>query len=805
MNTLLQDVRYAARLLVKSPSFTLVALSTLALGIAANAAIFSVVSGLLLRPLPYAEPERLVMLWQDLRARGGPEDEWLAPAHFFDWRSRARSLESSAIYRGGAPSLTGAGEPEQLAGWVVTADFFRMLGVTPALGRDFRPEDDRPGAPPTALLTHGLWVRRFGSDPGIVGQTISLSREPVLVIGVLPASYRNPFEAPEIFRPLQLNPVGASRGNITLKMIARVKPGVTLEQVQAEMTAVGAAVAAEHPDTDKGSTIRVTRLHDEIVGDVRTPVLALLGAVVLVLLIACANIGNLQLARASIRSREIAVRTALGAGRMRIVRQLLTESILLGVLGSIAGLLLSFWMLDALLALAPDGTPRLDDVRIDRSVLAFGIILAIGTSIVFGLVPALHGVRGDVAATIKEGGRGTGAPREGIALRSLFVVAELALALMLLVGAGLLMRTLANMRGVDPGFAPERVISAIVSLPAVGYEKAPQVRTFYRTLIERLEGAPGVDAAGLVSVMPFSRSDTDTAFVIEGRPLPRGPGEMPTAWYRLVSPGYLRAIGLRLETGRFIGPQDRDGSEKVAVINRMLANRHWPGENPIGRRIRNGGENSEFVTIVGIVSNVHHRSLREDPRGEMYLSDQQFSTRRQTIVIKAAGDPASVVPMLRARVASLDPNLPLSSINTLETLMADSLALPRMITLLMGAFAAASLLLAAIGIYGLMAYTVTLRTQEFGVRMALGAVSRDVLGLVLGHAARLAVVGIVVGALASFGAARLISALLFGVTPSDILTFTATAILLGSIALLASYLPARRAVRVDPVAARRAQ
>ena len=802
MNTLLQDLRYAVRLLVKAPSFTLVALATLALGIAANAAIFSVVYALLLRPLPYAEPDRLVMLWQDLRARGGPEDEWLAPAHFFDWRSRATSLESSAIFRSASPSLTGNGEPEQLRGWAVTGEFFRMLAVAPVLGRDFRSEDDQPGAPPTAIISHGLWTRRFGADPSLINRTISLNREPVTVIGVLPSSFRSPFGAPEIFRPLQLNAVGASRGNITLQMIARLRPTVSFDQAQAELATVGAAVAAEHPETDKGATIRLTRLHDQVVGDVRTPVLALLGAAVLVLVIACANIGNLQLARASVRAREIAVRTALGAGRARIIRQLLTESVLLGAVGSIAGLLLSAWMLDALLALAPPDTVRLDEVRIDGAVLAFGIGLALVTSIVFGLVPALHSVRGDVAATIKEGGRGSGAPRAGVALRSAFVVAELALALVLVVGAALLIRTLTNIGGVDPGFAPENLLTAELAPPAIGYEKAPQVRGFYRSLLERLEGAPGVQRAAIVSVLPFSGNDTDTGFEIEGRPKPASPGERPVAWVRMVSAGFQRTMGMQLEAGRFIELTDRDGVERVAVINRALANQYWPNEQPIGRRIILG-ENP--VTIVGIVADVHHRSLQEEPRGQMYLPCEQYTSRRMTVVLKSAGDPATLVPLLRQVVAALDPNLPLSSVATMDTLMAESLALPRMITLLMGAFAAAAVLLAAIGIYGLMAYTVTLRTQEFGVRMALGAAARDVLGLVLSQAARLAIVGIVLGALASFGAARFISTLLFGVSPSDVPTFVVTAALLGGIALLASYLPARRAVRVDPVTALRAE
>jgi putative ABC transport system permease protein len=802
MHTLLLDLRFAGRLLARSPTFTVVALATLAIGIAANAVLFSVVNALLLRPLPYADSERLVMLWQDLRARGGPENEWLAPAHFFDWRSRARSLEAAAVFRTAAPSLTGDGEPEQLQGWAVSADFFRVLSVGPALGRDFTADDDRPGAPRTAIVTHGLWTRRFGGDPSLVGRTIPLDREPVTVVGILPPSYRNPFDAPELFVPLQLEAAGASRGNITLLMIARLREGTPLDAARSELAAVGAAVAGEHPDTDRGATIRVTRLHDEVAGDVRAPLLALLGAVVLVLLIASANIANLQLARASVREREMAVRTALGASRARIVRQLLTESALLGLAGSTAGLLLAFWLLDGLLALAPGETVRLHGVRIDAPVLAFGVALALGASIVFGLAPALQSARRDVATSMKSGGRTAGGSREGARARSAFVVAELALALMLLVGAGLLVRTLANIRNVDPGFAPDRLLTALVMPPAIGYEKPPQIRGFHRALLERLEGAPGVQSVALVSVLPFSGEDTDTTFLIEGRPKPAARADHPSAWYRIVSAGYLRAMGTALEAGRFIEPADLESTERVAVVNRTLARRYWPDEDPVGRYIVFGDRRAR---IVGIVADVRHRTLREEPRGQLYLSVEQFTVRRMTVVMKTSGDPLAVAPVLRETVRGLDPYLPLSRVTTMEALMADTLAVPRLMTYVMTAFACVSLMLAAIGVYGLMAYTVTLRAQEFGVRLALGAASRDVIGLVVGHATRVAVAGLALGALASLGAARLIGALLFGVTASDAPTFAGTSALLAAIVLLASYLPARRAVRVDPVRALRSE
>jgi putative ABC transport system permease protein len=792
----MSDFRLALRLLLKSPSFTVVALTTLALGLAANAAIFSIVNALLIRPLPYSEPERLVMLWQDLRARGGPEDEWLAQEHYFAWRDRSRLLESSAAFRTAYSALTEGGDPEQVRGWLVSHEMFRVLGIRPALGRDFTSADDDPGAPPTAILTHGLWTRRFGADRSIIGRVISLDREPHVVLGVLPASFQPVFGEADIFRPLRLNSASTSRGNIVLRMIAKLRPGVELTQARAEMATIGSALAVERPERAKGSTIRVTRLHDEVVGGVRTPLIALLGSVLLVLLIACANIANLQLARASVRRREIAVRTALGAGRARIVRQLLTESLVLGVVGSSAGLLLSSWALDALLTFAPRDTARLAEVKIDGVVLAFGVGLALATSIVFGLLPAFQGSGGDVASAIKEGGRGTGAQHAGVAARSAFVVVELALALVLLVGAGLLMRSLANIHGVEPGFAPGHLLTGILRLPPAAYEKPPQIMAFYRTLVQTLEAVPGIQRVALVNVLPFSGEDTDTGFAIEGRPKPIEPGDRPSAWYRVVTPSYLRTMGMRLEAGRFIEATDRENTGGAVVVNRTLANMYWRGENPIGARITAG---TRMYTVVGIVGDVRHRDLRENPRGEMFLSYQQVGDRRMTLVLKTAADPAGVLPAVRERIASLDTSLPLASVRTVESLIADSLALPRMIAVLMATFAAASVVLAAIGIYGLMAYAVALRTQEFGIRMALGATSAHVLRLVLGQSARLALAGVVAGAAGAFAAGRFIQAMLFGVTTSDMPTFAATAAFLAATAMLASYLPARRAIRVDPI------
>jgi putative ABC transport system permease protein len=799
--TFIQDLRYAVRLLFKSPSFTWVAILTLTLGIGANVAIFSVVNGLLIRPLPYPDADRLHMVWQDLRAQGGPPDEWMSPANYFDWRSRATSFEELAVYGLSAPTLTGeGGEPEQLRGFTMSYGMFRVLGVSPAVGRDFTEADDKPGAPLVAIVSHGLWIRRFGADPAMVGKTITLNREPVTVIGIMPASFRSPFGTPDVWRPVRLDPAKAPRGSVFLQGIARLKPGVSVEQTRAELGALGEAIAQEFPE-EKGTRILLTTLHERVIGSVRTPLLALLGAVGLVLLMACANIANLLLARATARSREVAVRIAIGASPSRLVRQLLTESLVLGGAGAVAGVVLSWWLLDVLLSMSPPGTPRLEGVRVDGVALAFAAGLALATSLVFGLAPAVHAMRSRVTEALNEGGRGGTGSRRAISARSAFIVVEMALAVMLLVGAGLLMRSLTNMISVDPGFQPGRLLVAGLSLPPAAYQTDDQVRNFYAGLLDRMQETPGVDGAGFVSVLPFSGNDTDTTFFLEGQPEPTEPGTSPTAWFRVVSAGLFRAIGMRLEAGRFIEPTDTAATERVVVVNRALANRYFGGANPVGRRIMLGRDRPTMV--IGVVADVHHRSLRENPLPQMYLSSAQMPRRAMTVVVKTSREPASLAPALRAAVAALDPSLPVANVNTMESLVADSLALPRLLSNLMAAFAVAALLMAAIGIYGLMSYSVSERTREFGIRAALGAGAGDVLRLVMGQAAWLTAVALGVGAAAAYGVGRLIGSLLFGVTANDAATFAGTALLLALVSLAAGVLPARRATRVNPVIALR--
>ncbi len=811
MSTLFQDLRFAARLLLKAPSFTAVALLTLSLGIGASAAIFSVVNTLLLQPLPYPHAERLVMLWQDFRERGGPEDEWLTPANFFDWRARAQSFQDIAVYQGGSANLTGQGEPERVTGWSVTSGFFGVLGVAPSLGRDFVPEDDVPGADGVVMLSHGFWARRFGAEPGIVGRTLTLSGQPFTVIGVMPAGFRNPFGEPDIWRPVQLNPANPSRGSITLRAFARLNDGVALSQARAEMTTIGQALAQEIPEA-RQTGILVTPLHERVIGDTRTPLLALLGAVLFVLLIASANVASLLLARGAAREREVALRKAVGATAGRIVRQLLTESLLLGALGAAGGLLLAGWLLDLLVANAPPGTPPLDRVRIDGTVFAFGAGLGLLTSVVFGLAPAVQSGARQVGTVLKEGGRAAAGSRRLLTLRHVFLVGEVALALTLLVGAGLMMRSLLNLQAVDPGLEPERVLVASVALPQAGYPEPDQRRAFFTALEERLQALPGVEQVGFASVAPFSGADTDTSFLIEGQPEPATPADQPIAWVRMVTPAFFGAVGMRLETGRLLEPGDHEQAQRVVVINRAMASRFWPniaatggppsgGVAPVGTRIFIGPNNP--VTIVGIVADVRHRDVAQPALPQMYLPMAQFPQSGMTAVVKAAGDPAVLAPSVRSAVTALDPNLPVSFVETLESLMAETLALPRLLAMMLLLFAGAALLLAAIGIYGLMAYSVAQRTQEFGIRLALGAQSDTVLRLVLGQACRLTLAGVAIGAAAAFGVSRLLEALLYEVRPADAPTFAATALALSAVALVAAYLPARRAMRISPVEALR--
>ncbi|MBA3297924.1 MAG: ABC transporter permease [Acidobacteria bacterium] len=800
MHTTLQDLRYATRTLLRTPGFAVVAMLTLALGIGANTAIFTVVNALLLKPLPYAKPERLVMVWQDFRARGGPADEWATPGNYVDWRAQKDVFEQVAVISGWRPTLTGGAEPEPLPGEQVAHEYFSVLGITPALGRHFRMEDNVPTAARVAILGDGLWQRRFGGDPSVVGRTVMLSGEPHEIIGVLPAGFRPIVSnAAEIWRPLRINFASPSRGAITLRSIARLKDGLSLEQAQAAATTLAKQLEAAHPDSNEKVGFNLTPLHDRVVGDIKPGLLALLGAVAFVLLIACANIANLLLARGSARGRELAVRLALGAARGRVVRQLLTESLLLASLGGVAGTLFGVWCVDALVAIAPADAARVTEIGLDATVFAFAALLTLLTGVLFGVVPAVQSSRSVLANALKDAARGSSGTA-GRTIRRGLIVAEVALALMLLTGGALLLQTFVRLQATDLGFNPENVLVGAVNPPRTTYDTAAKQRAFYDQVLEKASALPGVKKAAMASVLPLS-GDNDTDFIIEGRPAPRTASETQVTWYRLVSAGYFDTMGMTIREGRAF---EKGEATPSVVVNETMAKRFFPGEEAIGRRVGLGGGGDQWFTIIGIVADARVRGARETARVETFAPYWQFTEPGMNIVLKTDSNPSQLAGPLKQAVASLDPNVPVAGVTTLGEMVSDSIDQPRFLAMLAGAFAAMALTLAAIGIYGVMAYAVAQRTTEIGVRMALGATPSDVFRLVVGDGLKLTAAGVALGLGGSIVVARWLASLLFGVTPGDPITLAATAGTLLLVAMAACVIPARRATRVDPMVALRA-
>ena len=798
---MLQDVRYAGRVLRRSPTFAVVAILTLALGIGANTAIFTVVNALLLRPLPYRDADRLVTVWQDMRARGGPADEWASPGNYADWRSEKALFEEVAVLTGWRPTLTGGAEAEPVPGEQVSHEYFSVLGVQPALGRTFRPEEDVPNAPRVAMISDGIWRRHFGAAPDVVGRTVVLSGQPHEIVGVLPAGFRPIVSASaDVWRPLRLNTTTPSRGAVILRTVARLPAGVTIESAQSAANVLARRLEAQHPNFNEKTGINLIGLQDRVVGDIKGGLIALLGAVAFVLLIACANIANLVMARASSRGRELAVRVALGAGKGRVVRQLLTESLLLAMMGGAAGLVLGWWAVDGLVAIAPASAPRLAEVRLDLTVFLFVGLLSVATGMLFGLMPALQSSRRDIVVPLKEGARGTvlaGSRR----LRHALIAVEVALALMLLTGGGLLLQTFVHLRATNLGFDHENVLVGFVNPPgAGGYDTPEKHRAFYDQVLERARALPGVSRAALASVLPLS-GDSDMSFTIDGRPAPPSSIQTPATWYRLVSADYFETMGMRI-AGR--GFADKPAAPSV-VVNETFVRTHFPGENALGKRVRFGGPESPWFTIIGIAADAKVRGAREATVVETFIPYWQFTEPGMNILLRTVGDPGLLAAPLRQAVASIDPAVPVAGISTLGEIVADSIEQPRFFALLAGAFAALALVLAAIGIYGVMAYVVSQRTGEIGVRMALGATSREVFRLILGDGLRLTAVGVVLGIAGSFAVGRWLKSLLFGVGSWDFTTLLATAGLLLAVAALACLVPARRAMRVDPMVALRAE
>lgn len=802
-----QDIRFALRSLRKSPAITLAALLTLALGIGATTAIFTITRGILLTPLPFPEPNRLVMIWE-VSPRHNDHNP-ISTANFLDWQAQSHVFKSMAVFAPYSMSLTGRGDPRQLDGFVATPRIFDVLGVQAALGRTFSQDAGLPGKPKVAVISHRLW-QQLGGDPALVGQTIALGGESTTVIGVLPADFGAlpaglvPTRDADFFVPIQLTEEYHARHGRGGLAIARLADGVSLPQAQAEMGTIAARLAHEYADFDKGWGVNVAPLARDLVSSVRPALLVLLVAVGLVLLVACANVANLLLARATARRKELALRAALGAGRAHLIRQLLTESLVLSVIGGAAGLLVGAWLLRVLLAVASGSVPipRLSHVHLDPWMAAFAIGLSMVTGLAFGLAPAASIWHLQAHDALKEGARGTSADRRR---HHAFVVAEVAFALVLLMGAGLMLRSFWQLTHVDPGFRAGHVLTMKAVLPSGTYQSDTQRTTFFRDAVARLDALPGVQAASAVSYLPMGGLGSATKFFVNDRPQPPA-GEWPTTDVRAVSPGYFRSMGIPMLRGRDFSAHDTADAPAVVIINQTLARTFWPGQNPLGRHLTYSWGTLIPVEVVGVVGDARLVTLSDDDiRPAIYCPQLQQPHNAMTFVIKTAGDPAGWASAARGAIHQIDPNQPLSDIEPLEAVLADSLARPRLVALLLAIFGGAALLLAAIGIYGVMMYIVTARTQEIGVRVALGASQARVLRLVVGQAMAMAGLGIAIGMAGALALTHLLGTLLYGVTPTDPLTFTAVALLLALVAAAASLLPARRAAAVDPMVAMRAE
>src|SRR5580693_977394 len=822
MGTLLQDIRYGFRGLAKSPGFTAVALLSLAIGISANTSIFSIVDTLLLRPLPYKDASRLVILWNRSPGLGITED-WFSTAQYFDIKTLHHAFQDVAIAIGGNENLTGDGKPERAGTIHVSSNLLPMLGVEPARGRLFASSEDAKGSAGTAVLGYGIWVRRYGSDHDVVGKSLTINGSTYQVIGILPRSFSLPREVlptlggaeqADILLPLPLAPDAAqNRDHEDYNIIGKLKNGVTLQQAQAEMNTLTARLRQDHPKEyppNGGLTFGIVPLQEQVVGDARRTLIILLGAVAFVLLIACANVANLLLSRAVARRKEIAVRTALGARARRIIRQLLTESILLALCGGALGIIFAVLSVHWIHVLGPKSVPRLSDIGVDRQALLFTLSLSVFSGILFGLAPALRIARLDMHAILSDGTRGsagTGAVwGRGNNLRRLLVVSELALSVVLLIGAGLLIRSFASLENVAPGFNPHNVLTLELTTNGLRYKDRPTVLATYRQLNERLERIPGVSAAGAVTSLPLSEMFAWGPITIEGRTPP--PGEnFINADERIVSGHYFEAMQIPLRQGRFFNDLDTPTTQKIAIIDEYFAQQYWPHEDPLGKRIRTGGLDSKepWITIVGVVGRVKQDALDSDPRIAFYFPHSQYTTPAMNVVLRSNVAPAALTSAIKKEIRELDPDLPIYNVRTMDERVQESLARRRFSMVMLGLFAALALALATIGIYGVMAYMVNQGTREIGIRLALGATQKNILQLILRQGMILALTGVAIGLAGAFALTRLMRSLLFGVRSTDPLTFIAIAALLAVIALLASYIPARRAARIDPMVSLRCE
>jgi putative ABC transport system permease protein len=814
METLLRDIRYGVRGLLKRPGFAAIAVITLALGIGANTAIFSVVNAVLLRPLPFKSPDQLVMVWET-RAQSGRANLPISAHEFMAWKERAHSFESLTLIQPTGLNLTGRGDAVTVSGAQVSAEFFSVVGVQPLLGRTLAPGADQAGGAKEVVVSQKLWAQRFGSDSGIINQPITLDDQSYTVIGVIPSLEL----IPDVILPIDLAAEARRVGKHSNQVMGRLKLGVTLDQAQAELSHIAGQLEQEYANNNIGHGVHAVSLHEDTVGNFRLPLLVLFGAVCFVLLIACANVANLLLTRAATRQNEMAIRIALGAGRWRLIRQMLTESLLLSVLGGGLGLLLAVWLIDLLPRIKAITVPRLDQVNLDRRVLLATIGFSLLTGILTGIVPAWRNSGLRLSKWIGDGARGSSGPGR-LRAGSTLVVVEFALAMILLVGGGLMLKSFVRLVQVDPGFDPHHVLRLDLALPGLRYRESHQQMAFYEQLIERLKALPGVESVGATARTPLNPGDNWVAFAIEGRPVLE-PGQEQQAALRSVSSDYFRTLKIPLRKGRFFSEADarisvpvirwyeqqpypphfnEPQAAPVVIINETMAQLYWPNEDPLGHRLRIIA--SPWLTIVGVVGDVHHTGLSSKPNPEMYLSHLQQPDASLAVLVRTTGNPLAIASAVREQVKGIDKDQPLT-ITTMDQIFSSSVAAPRFNALLLGLFGGLALLLAMVGVFGVINYSVAQRTREIGIRIALGAQRRDVFRLVVGQGLVLAFLGVVIGSGGALALTRLLTSLLFGVSATDVETFVLVSLLLTLVALLACYIPARRATRVDPLVALR--
>ena len=807
MESLWQDLKYGARMLAKSPGFTVVAVIALALGIGANTAIFSVVNAVLLRALPYRDADKLVMVWEKSRKN---DQNVVNPANFMDWSEQNNVFTEMAAFGDRNMVMLGDGDPEEIPSQFAATNLFSMLGVEPILGRTFTADDGKPDQPRVVVISFGLWQRRFGGDPAIIGRKLNINRAEATVIGVMPAGFKWHIKKgsltakmAEMWSPWVITNEMRTRQGRFMTVAARIKPDATLEQAKAEMTAIGARLEEQYNDFNANWSVNVVPLRTQFTGELRPALLVLLGAVGFVLLIACANVANLLLARAAARQKEMAVRAAIGADRWRIIRQLLTESVLLATMGGAAGLLLAWWGTDLLVSLSPPELTDLQQVRISLPVLGFTLGVSLLTGIIFGMVPAFEAARFNLQESLKEGSKSIGGGRRSNLLRSVFVVAEIALALILLVGAGLLVRSFWRLQSVDPGFNAKNLLTMRMTLPSRKYDSDRKRIDFFRQALEGMRALPGVETAGAINFLPFAGPHAGTLVEIEGRPkLP--PGEGLGTGSCVTDLNYFEAMQLPLRRGRLFTEQEATEMRHVVVINEEFARKNFPGEDPLGKRVIIYMKDENLPSeIIGIVGDSKHMGLDSEIEPMAYWPHSELAYPFMTVVIRTRGDAAKIAPAARRVIQTLDSEQPIADVRTMESLLADSVARARFSTLLLTVFAMVALILAAVGIYGVMSYAVTQRTHEIGIRMALGAQSGDVLKLVVRKGLTLTVCGVGIGLAIAFALTQIMASLLYGVTATDPLTFVAIPFLLAPVSLLASYVPARRAAKVDPIIALR--